>query len=429
MFTENLPCKGNGSKIDWKGSIGLKARFIWNDIEGELPILDILRDDGMTYIITEYGECKNFCIASTHFLHCEIGALLGTCNKQTNRSKTRKGIEEKLKSNNTSVSKNKGTPNLHRRYSGHKILIGVNDLWTTHPLFAKMLKYPEIGYTISYGIPKKQIFICPDCGLERSINPNQLINAGFSCPRCRDGVSIPNKIGFNILEQLNIDFIPEYSPHWIGKMRYDFYFKINDKQYILEMDGGFHYQDNSMSGQTAKKSKEIDDYKDKLALEHDIEIIRIECKKSDLEYIKQNISDSMLFELLDLSSINWLKCQEYICSSSVKIACEIWNKGLKSIPLISNELKISKGATQSYLKQGAKLGWCDYIPKSTVRISYENTTKRIGKKIICIDNNTIYESVKEASVAINKCTSTLYNYLLSASNSSWMLYEDYLKIN
>ena len=55
------------------------------------------------------------------------------------------------------------------------------------------------------------------------------------------------------------------------------------------MDGDFHFKDNSMSGQTKEDSHQIDIEKDKLAIEHSILPIRIESRKSELEYIKTEI--------------------------------------------------------------------------------------------------------------------------------------------
>ena len=100
---------------------------------------------------------------------------------------------------------------------------------------------------------KKKVWIkCQECGNEKLIAFNNFINRGISCSKCGDGISFPNKICFNMLQQLNIDFISEYNPDWIKPKRYDFYFELNNEKYILEMDGGFHTQDNTLSGQTKK---------------------------------------------------------------------------------------------------------------------------------------------------------------------------------
>ena len=44
-FLENLPKSNhNGGSIDWKNSIGSIVRFIYDDIEGYIEILDYVRD-------------------------------------------------------------------------------------------------------------------------------------------------------------------------------------------------------------------------------------------------------------------------------------------------------------------------------------------------------------------------------------------------
>jgi len=58
--------------------IGMSVRFIYGDIEGELLILDITRDDKMnTHITTEYGDCRNLSMSIGSFTNCNIGGLIG----------------------------------------------------------------------------------------------------------------------------------------------------------------------------------------------------------------------------------------------------------------------------------------------------------------------------------------------------------------
>lgn len=275
------------------------------------------------------------------------------------------GNEDNLSENN--ISKNVGC-NVCGKIS-RKILKGYNDLWTTNPDIAKLLKNKERGYEISRGNDKKEWFVCSDCGYEKYSFVSNVVRHGLSCPKCGDGVSFPNKIGFNLLEQLSLKFETEYNPDWIKPKRFDFYFKLNDKKYILEMDGELgHGNKNKLNGQSAEESKEIDDYKDSLAKERDIEIIRINCEHSDLEYIRNNIIYSRLAEIINLSEVDWLKCYEFACNNLVKVVCGYWNNGIRSASLISKQIHIiSRKTVTKYLKQGAELGWCDYDPKEALR--------------------------------------------------------------
>ena len=115
--------------------------------------------------------------------------------------------------------------------AGTKVLSGFNDLWTTRPDIAKMLKNCDDGYKYSRGMNKKVDFICPSCG---SILNKQILSVcrrGLSCSKCGDGISYPNKFGRAFLDQLPIDdYCCEYRPDWAKPYFYDNYFEYNNKK-------------------------------------------------------------------------------------------------------------------------------------------------------------------------------------------------------
>ena len=283
-------------------------------------------------------------------------------------------------------------------------------------------------FSISCGSNQKIWFKCPECGNEKFMPVYMFTGQGISCNKCGDGISYPNKIGFNVLQQLGVNFVTEYSPNWIKPMRYDFYFQLNNQKYILEMDGDFHSKDNIMSGQTAKESKTIDDYKDKSAKEHNTQVIRIDSRNSELNYIKNNILDSKLFELFNLSIINWNDCSKYAMSNLAKIACDMWNIQNNNIHDIMESLKISKSASLKYLKQGSRLGWCDYNPKEEIAKNYQNKSK----SVYCLETNQMFNSIKEASEQFNAYRSSIskccIGIIKTANKLHWIYYEDYLKL-
>ena len=257
-----------------------------------------------------------------------------------------------LKNINNFIKKNKNTITCNQ----------CNSISTTHFYLIKYFKNKRDADKYSAYSSKRVSMKCPDCGHEKCMLIRTLVTQKFSCPKCGDRISYPNKFMFNILEQLNINFISEYSPKWIKRKRYDFYFELNNKKYIIEMDGGWHTKDNKFNGQTKEESKDIDDYKNKMAEEHNIEVVRINCCKSELEYIKCNIIKSKLNELFDLSKIDWNKCHEFICGNLIKKICNLWNSGIINPSIIAKELKLSPNTIRTHLKRGNKLGWCNYIP-------------------------------------------------------------------
>lgn len=249
------------------------------------------------------------------------------------------------------------------------VVQGINDIPTTAPWMVKYFQNPEDAKKYTKTSHKKIVPICTDCGRVRSksIRISYIyIKHSVGCS-CSDGQSYPNKFCFNLLEQLSIKFETEYSPEWIKPKRYDFYFELNNKKYIVEMDGslGHGNTDNLMNGQTKEESKEIDNYKDRLAKENNVKVIRIDSQTSEVNYIKNNILNSELNELFNLSDVDWLECEEFALSNLVKKACELKRDNSDITTLdIANILKLNKRTIAEYLKKGSKIwNWINYNPK------------------------------------------------------------------
>ena len=251
--------------------------------------------------------------------------------------------------------------------AGQRILKGFNDLWTTDPDIAKMLYDPNIGYEISRGSNNRVEWVCPYCGSHKFSSAKQVITYGLACSKCSDGISYPNKFMYNVLSQLNIDFKKEVNKkhkgfEWVENYKYDFYFKNNNGMYFIEMDGGFHYGDYFSLYEEIHKTDEI---KDLLAIEHGINIIRIDCNYSSmtrrLEYIKQSILNSELNEILDLTPIDWDKCNRDALKSLHMEAAKQYDSGL-SIREISNNLNVSYSTIYTWLKILSEEGLCSYKP-------------------------------------------------------------------
>lgn len=244
------------------------------------------------------------------------------------------------------------------------VIKGRNDISTTHPYLTKYFKNPEEAYTHTYKSIYKATFKCPDCGKEFSRKIRSIIERGFHCTFCDKGISLPNRMIRNLLELLNVDnFEYEYSPDWAGKQRYDAYFTQNSIPYIVEMDGGFHYKATDLKGRTEYDLETIkakDSNKTQLANEHGIEIIRIPCDPSTIPNIRNNILQSKLSTMFDLTQINWdelLYCNKSLMSQICKCYNSLQNKTAGNVSKI---LKINKGVVGRYLREANKKGLCQY---------------------------------------------------------------------
>jgi len=177
----------------------------------------------------------------------------------------------------------------------------------------------------------------------------------------------------------------------------------------------------------------MNDYKDLKAKKNGIKVIRIDCRESDLEFIKGNILSSELYNLFDLSNINWLKCHAWACTSFVKIACELWRNRIKNTLEIAGILKVNKTTVATYLKQGAELGWCDYdIKKESKKFS-----NGLRKQVICLNTGEIFNYAADAGEKYNihfkNITACCHNKTISSGRCietgkklMWMYYSEYI---
>jgi DNA-binding MarR family transcriptional regulator/ribosomal protein S27E/very-short-patch-repair endonuclease len=266
----------------------------------------------------------------------------------------------------------------------------------THPDLVKYFVNKEDSYNYSFGSSERIPLHCPDCGHEKKIIISDLNHHGFSCPICsKDGYSYPEKLLTFILSNLNIKFETQKSFKWSNKKKYDFY--IPSSNMIIETHGLQHYENIY---RPLQKEQENDKFKEQLAKENGIEYyVILDCRKSELEWIKENIIKSELLNLLNFNKddIDWIECHKSSLKNLIKTACQLWNNGIKSVKEISKELKISSSTITRYLKQGAELGWCNYDPKEEMR--KKNILRR--RPVICLTTNEIFASLKEAKEKYN----------------------------
>lgn len=431
VFLEDLPRKGK--LIDWKKSAGYKVKFIYDNIEGYIEIINYNKNHGN--LTVKHNDKINKSINTGNFINCKLGGILGkvtknfrievgTTFKDDKRDITiidrhyikHKGYNgckfykyrcnkcgfkcDKFYSTKQECYKNELYISEYNLLDGigcaccrdnpQIVVEGINDIPTTAPWMVKFFQggYDEAKkYTCNSG--RKIYPICPDCGNIR----DKLVkiyhiysNHSIGCV-CGDGKKYPEKFMYSVLKQLNIEFKTQYSPKWAGKKAYDFYFKLNNKEYIIEMDGSFHYVNNSMNGQTKEKSQRKDEIKNKLAEEHDIKVIRINCNYENdnkMEYIKYNILKSELNDIFNFKNINWIQCDKFSISSNLKKqVCDYWDsrKESETTKDLANRFSLGRNTIISYLKDGTKYKWCNYNPKEEAIKSSSKIGKSKGKPV------------------------------------------------
>ena len=230
---------------------------------------------------------------------------------------------------------------------------------------AKMIAIKENDLTfedtfyINCGSGQYFYFKCNKCGKvsDKKLSIYQVTKYDYSCQHCSDKISIPNKILRQISKQLNLDWNFEYTSIWLEDKRLDGY--DDNLKIAIEMDA--EYQENHKG-----ERKEVDSWKDEQCLKHGIYTIRInlmntkEYQNNKFYYIKQQILNSPLNQIYDLSKIDWKLAWEESQDSLVIKAWELYNNRY-NIDKISEILNLDKSTIYRYLKRGAECGKCNYV--------------------------------------------------------------------
>ncbi len=453
IYCEELPKYGE-QKIDWNKCINKKVKGIYDDLKFEIEIIDY----ESRYLYIKYLDEELFKINTSSFIKCMLGNLLG---KNTNEFKIKIGkifINDKQNiviTDRKYIKKYKKNGSLTNwkwyKYTCNKcgwtegwieeshllkkvgcscckgiiVVEGINDIPTTAPW---MIKYFQGGYneaklyTKSSG--KKIIPKCPECGRIRNKSipiSNIYINKSIGCS-CGDGLSYSEKFLFNVLEQLHISFITQASKttfEWCNKLKYDFY--IPNINTIIEIHGEQHYRETyRKGGLNLKEIQQNDETKKQLAKDNGIKnYLIINARHSNLKWIKNNIINSQLNYIYDLTNIDWVKAEEFAVSNFLKTICE-FKRDNSDIPTskISQIFKISQVTVIRYLNKGNKIwDWVKYNPmKEKTKVGIQ-LGKSSGKAVEIYENN-ISLGIFKSTMDLERKSEILFNVKLNHGHIS-----------
>ena len=234
-----------------------------------------------------------------------------------------------------------------------------NSIWSS--------KYKELA--ISYSMSEEQMKTimpmsekkinvrCPNCGAIKYIAPKTLFMHGLGCNSCSDGISYPEKFIASILNQLQINYIPQYSPDWANRKRYDFYLK--DYNCIIEAHGLQHYENKSNKFNSLILEMQNDKEKEHLARQNSIiNYICVDCRESNMEWIKKSIIKSNIFNILNFNEedIDWEKCNKDAISSKIRTVADLWNSNTSiTVGDIAKQIKAGDNTVARWLKKSGSI--------------------------------------------------------------------------
>lgn len=271
--------------------------------------------------------------------------------------------------------------------SGKIVVKGINDIATTNPEVIRFLVNEEESFLYSKGSHHEVYVKCPYCGeiKEQPIQIDRLCKTNSIGCNCGKKNKYPERLMKSVLDKFDINLITQLNKKhfsWCENKRYDFYFKLNEEEYIIETHGGQHYK---TAWKELKETQKNDKYKYELAIQNGINpenYIVIDCRYSNFNYIKNNIENSVLKQIFDLDTICWEDIQQQIETNMVKEVCEYYNKNdLKGTTKdLLQHFNISKEVAIDYLKKGNEVGWCIYNSKMAMQENAQKTGKLNGKK-------------------------------------------------
>ena len=432
FYDETLPKKNE--KIDWKKAIGLSFKIMY---DYEIYNIEIIGKYG-NMLELKYNDNIEI-ILSFNLKKCAIGKLI---NKVTKDFKINIGDNFKDSKRDITVIDRKYEQKLHTdgkstindkyyKYKCNKcswdegwivegdlltrkrgcsccaskvVVEDINSIWATDRWMCDLGLSEEDAKTHTRSSGDKVFVVCPECNKKKEITISNIYNHKSIGCSCSDKRSYPEKFMMSALNQLGVEYQMQYKPKYLNRLeedgkwsqkKSDFY--LPNYNLIIETDGGMNHKGGKVHGYSKKSLEyyiEVDNWKDEQHLLHGLRTIRIDCFKSNMEYIKNNILSSELNKLFDLSKIDWLKCEEFsIKSNIIKEVCDYWNENSERV--FASDLceifKLSKDTIIDYLKLGTELNWCNYNPKEEMRRKGKNGRNR-RKNIKTPQNNKMYHA-------------------------------------
>lgn len=373
--------------IKWDNNIGEIVKVKYLDCAFDLKILK--HEKEMLTVLCSFDN-KEYFIKTNSLLSCCFGKIVGYRQKFVfnigEKIKYLKIIDRKIIDNKKfyvvlderkEKIYNKLEENLKalkKRKVCKRKKTNKNPISKTHPELIKYFVNKEDAENYTFGSREKVKIKCPNCGYEKEIDIYTFVTYGLRCNKCSDFYSFPNKIMTSFLDYLNIEFKNEKKFYWSNNKIYDFYIEnIKGNSLIIECHGGQHFSEkgfNLIGGRTLEEEQENDKIKRELALNNGIKhYIELDCRKSEMEWIKNSIMNSELPRLLDFKEddIDWIKIEKQCLKSYVVKACELWNSGIHDTKKIANKIHRSPASVCTYLKRGALLNICDYTKEKSLR--------------------------------------------------------------
>lgn len=295
---------------------------------------------------------------------------------------------------------------------------GINDLATTDTSIVDYFVNKNQAKMYSRGSTFKVSIVCPNCNTEypTKIAINRLVEKRNLCFRCGTHISYAEKLMYFILTSSKVKFDMHKIFDWsrnvynlesdtYGYKEYDFY--LPDYNIVIETHGIQHYKDVGFlnkNKRTVETEKKNDLFKKELAENHGIEYIEIDCRESNVKWIKNSIELSKLNNIINISNIDLNKChRQALHGIQTFVIQEKRDNSDISLNELAKKYGVSKSTVSRWLNQNADI--CNYNrreealkrhPKNPVyspelKMGFESGA--IAADYIGVNRHTIYSAL------------------------------------
>lgn len=311
--------------------------------------------------------------------------------------------------------------------ANYKVLKGFNDMWTRNPELAKKLLNPEDGYRYTEGSNFKVDWKCVDCNKVYKNKKIKVVkNEGLNCSTCSHKIKYPERFMIALLNQLGVEFDHDKPLVWSKNKRYDFY--LPEYNLIIETHGGQHYDGGFewIGGNSLEEEQCNDKYKYEMAMSNGInKYIIINCRRSNFNFIKNNILNSELANLFDLSIVDWNSIDTKLKMNLIQNIADDWIK-LSNSRLVAKNNRISLKKVNEYLLKATELGYCGYNRNNDLYLR-ENMILKLDDNYNILDKYIENDDrlIKEGIDIINLPYS--WTKLKKVDNHYWSKEKDYIR--
>lgn len=245
-------------------------------------------------------------------------------------------------------------------------------LWFQNPEIAEMLVNEQEGYDCTPRSNKYKLFQCPYCGKKVTKSVASVVHKGVNFHCHVEGISIPEKMMTALLNELNIEYIPQYrkrNAEWCGRYHYDFY--IGKYKMIVQVNGGQHYVDTSYFNNTVEHQQEIDNEKKQLALDNGIQVyIEVNCSKigDSFEKFIQELEKTDFTKYFNIESLDINKLNYSANYSIMNDVIKQFKNGEMPWDIADSKNK-DVNVIYKYLECGKRLGLCEFNKDEIIKNS------------------------------------------------------------